>query len=375
MLDQDVVLQNTLQLWANSLINRAKLTVKGDFIAQVNKDIELNGQADIQGTAGFIAEGISSNQGNLSAESIYMQAQKGDISLYRAMLQATMDVKIIAEAGHVKKTATQIQADTNVQISAAKNIELRALATRTGDKDNFKDQKEADSITAGNNIQMQSGGHVNMTGVENKAGAGYSIQAAGSIRDVPLAIESSTKSGDKKNNQYDHSVTQNRSHHQAGETLSLQAGGNQDLYGTLLEAKRVLLAADKTITAHEVHDVAEHRSKESSKGGFFGQDRKKKKFSFSALSKGVEIKASESVDIKAGQDIDLTNIKVDSAKINLTAIAGAVRILLGKVRLPPQVRKKAPIFSGKAKGQIYMSIKRSIPLRLPARYTYRARKH
>lgn len=226
-------------------------------------------------------------------------------------------------------------------MSAAKNIEATSVANREGDKDNFEDKVAEDSIKAEKEIEMRAGSHILMTGVEHQAGRNITYVAGGNIVDAPLAIEAQQSSGDKKNHRFDRTVIQKVSHHQAEGIFTSHAGGAQELYAPQIEAKKLQILADQSVTSHEVHDTLEHRSKETHKGGFFGQDRKKKSFKFSALSKGMQLTATDSVEITSGQDVNLTHVVSNAPKTNLTAVAGAVRLLLGKSQSSSSTMEKS----------------------------------
>ena len=329
IIDQDLVLENTLHLWANKLINRAQLTAKGDFIAQISTDILLNGQIDVKGTAGFIAgTGISSEQGKISAEKLYLQSKAGDISLYKAVVKSATDIRIVAETGSIKTTAAKIKAGKDVDLFAGKNIEQKSLAVRTGDDKNFEEKKDADSIDAGGKLTQEARQYIIRTAVEHKADGAMTNLAGGSIVDMALPLESQHSEGDKKNNRSDHKVTQDVSTY-TGDSYLSKAGGDQVLYAPKITVnKKAEMSADGSVIAKEVHDTEEHQSKETQKGGFFGQDRKKKSFSFAAVSKGLQITAGESVEITAGQDTILTNMRSNAPKTKLSA-ARAVKLLLG----------------------------------------------
>jgi len=331
VIDKDLLLKNTLHLWAGKLINKAQVTAQGDFIVQTSSEILLNGRMDIQGTGAFIGSSISSDRGALSAEKLYLQAKAGDVSLYQAALTAITDIKIASERENIKKTASKIIAGRDAALHAAKNIEAQSIVLpRQGTQDNFDEQMKKDTMSAGGNLTQEAGHHLLMTAVENSASGDVTYKAGGTIIDAALKTESKHSSTTKDCSSSLHRVTHEVSHHKAGGTFSSHAGGDQQLYAPEIEAKKVEVSAEGKITAHEVHDTLETKAAESHDGGLFSQKREKKEYSFKALSKGLSIKASDSVEVKGGDDVALTNVYIKAPKISLKAVAGAIRLLSGK---------------------------------------------
>jgi hypothetical protein len=327
VIDQDLVLNNTLHLWVNKLVAQGKVTAHGDFMVQASTNILLNGEMDIRGTGAFVGESITSNQGKLSAEKLYLQARTGDVSLYHAILQATTDVIIKAEKGNIKKTATSIAAGNDIALLAAQNIESESvLAPKHSDDD---DGTAKDSMHAGRDITAEAGHHIRMISAQNSAGSSITYRAGGSIVDTVLQVvsEHSEEAGERASSSK--RVYNLVSDHRAGKKFVIDAGGNLDLYAPNISAESVELSAGGKLSAHEVHDTHESRSEEKHKGGFFGQDREKKSFSFDAVSKGLRIKATISVSIKAHGDVSLTNVSVTAPHISLKSVQGAIKILSG----------------------------------------------
>lgn len=342
VVDEDLLLNNTLHLWANSLIQRQKVTVMGDLVAQLKEEVALYDIMDIRGRGAIIAEGaLKVDRGELTAEKLYLQSKKKDVTLFNAALKAFTDIKISADEGNIKKTASLLQAGENVGLKAGLNIESRSVVERVGTGNNFSDNKVTDKIQAGGNLTEEAGGHIVFSGVENKAGGDISYNAGGHIVDMALALETQHSHGDDKNFDKSHRVVQSVSTHQAGGDFVSSAEGNQELYAPEISAVRIKIAGKKRVNVVDVHDTEVRQSQSESEGGFFGQDRKKQESSQSAHSKGAKFYGIKRLEITAGEGISLTNITSTAPENSLKSIAGAVQILLGKTQTSSSSHEKS----------------------------------
>jgi hypothetical protein len=268
---------------------------------------------------------------SLMARSLSLLAKKDDIRFYRALVRATKDMKIKAEEGSVKATASELLAEKgNLEVEAGLDAVLESIAVRTGNGENYADQKVACRTAAGQDTSIITGRHILLKGVETKSGKNTRFVAGHSIVDAPLSLESQSvwrSDKDYSRHKYTH---QDVSQHKAGGTFtSLAKEGSQELYAPKIEAQKTTLLSQNGVHLHEVHYIRENEFKSHKEGDLFKQSKTVHGSSISACSKGACITGTEPTEITSGGDITLTNVTSRVPKTILTTVDGVVRILLG----------------------------------------------
>ena len=299
-------------------------------IALALAKVVLKESVTSNGTIELISETGIEVLKSVIAESIFLQAKTEDILLRDALLKAVQDIHLQADERSVKGTASKLKTDKrDIALRAGTNIELASTAHRTGDGQNYKDEKDQAQASAGGTLTLNAEGEIRFTGVQTKSVKGTTLQAGQNIIDAPLSLATQTESGSGKNFKQEKVIHQDVSQHQTDGTFVSKAGGSQELFAPEIKAKKINIVGQSGVNFHEVHDTHEHESKSHKKGGIFGRTKTVQRSSFDARSRGAQLVGAEPTEITSGGDINLTNVTSTAPKTVLKAVTGIVKILLG----------------------------------------------
>ncbi len=218
----------------------------------------------------------------------------------------------IHTGGDFNTTASRFSAGNNLAIRAEGSFNAASLTDQQASQNGYSSDNRSTlaptSFTAGNNLDLQSGGDMRLTGVHNKAGGKITVETGGNLTLNTVATGSETVNG------------KNREQHQRAEATTFEAGGDirvkaaGDITATGVKAssqegdvkfkaggKLDLLAATETDSTTLV----------KKNSGTFSSSRITTTDS-TTTARGVELSSGEhgKVELEAGQDITLESAAI-----------------------------------------------------------------
>lgn len=213
---------NALQTYANGA------TLKDQATGIVNA-AKAGNIADAASAGGVK---ISLSIGSSSAKS----SSSTNISTQQdSLVKAGGDVNIKATQEDITVKGSQIEADKNITLEAAKNLNLIASA----DNESNRSQNKSSSTSIGVSVGIGS------------SGAGLSV-----------GISASRGKGSANSD----STTYNNTHVTAGETITLVSGDNTNLTGANAEGKKVIANVGGDLNIQSLQDIATSKAKQSNTG-------------------------------------------------------------------------------------------------------------
>ncbi|MBA3814387.1 MAG: DUF637 domain-containing protein [Alphaproteobacteria bacterium] len=133
ILEDDLVIKNTLHLWANRLENKAKLTANKDFLAYMQTSIINDGFMSIRGKGALSSESVA-NYGTVDADDLYVngkhilsetQVQRHTIAGGYAEVQKKQAL-MVARTGDLTVDATDSLQSRGAKFEAKGNVTLKS---------------------------------------------------------------------------------------------------------------------------------------------------------------------------------------------------------------------------------------------------------
>ena len=160
---------------------------------------------------------------------------------------------------------------------------------------------------------------------------GTHLEALGSIYDVPVQLVSQSFQSHSDGWTRDRWVKNVLSSHKSGGDFNSYAGDKQHLCTNIDVGKNnINVLAKNNVTFNEAHDTHEsqsHTKTESS--NIFGGTKTINESSGSSRSVGSSFTGGFINFFTEQGDINLTNVRIDATKVNLSAVEGLVRLMLG----------------------------------------------
>ncbi len=213
---------NTLQTYANA-----------SLLQEQGKAIVTAAQAgNVQDAANAAGVKLSVSIGSAKSES----SSSSSLTTHQgSLVKAGGDISIKATQDDLTVAGSQIAADKNVMLDAARNINLIASA----DTENNQSKNKSSSTSIGVSVGVGNGG------------AGLSVDLAASRG---------------KGNANSDSVTYNNTQVTAGETLELKSGSNTNLIGANASGNRVIADIGGDLNIESLQDTASSKAKQSNTG-------------------------------------------------------------------------------------------------------------
>jgi filamentous hemagglutinin len=213
---------NALQTYANG----STLYNQGAAIASAVNAGNAQDAASAAGVRLNISIGASSAE---SSSSTNITAQQD------SLIKAGGNVTIKASESDINVTGSQISADKNLTLDAAKNINLLAGT----DTESNRSDNESSSASIGLSVGVSSDG------------VGFSV-----------GLAASRGQGDANSD----SITYNNTHVTAGETLTLNSGNDTNLIGANAEGKQVIANVGGDLNIQSLQDTATSQAEQSNTG-------------------------------------------------------------------------------------------------------------
>lgn len=215
-----------------------------------------------------------------------------------SLVKAGGDVNIKAMQDNLTVTGSQIEADKNLKLEAAKNINLIASA----DTESNQSKNKSSSTNIGVSMGIGAGG------------TGFSVDLAAS------------RGKGKANSD---STTYNNTHVTAGETLTLDSGNDTNLIGANAAGKQVVANVGGNLNIQSLQEVATSQAKQSNTGisisvpiasptlgntfGAISQSKQNSNSSYTSIYEQSGIKAGEEgFNIKVNNNTDLKGAVIES---------------------------------------------------------------
>lgn len=276
-------LLNTLQTYANSSI----------LIKQGTGSIDAIKSGDIQSAA--VASGIklSLSVGSSSSKS---SSSSNMVTHQNSLIKSGGNVTIQATVKDLTVQGSQVLADENITLDAAKNINLIASA----DTESNRSKNKSSSTSVG--VSLGVGGN----------GVGLSL-------DLTASRGKGTANSD--------SVTYNNTQVSAGEMLNFKSGNNTNLIGANASGSRVNTDIGGDLNIQSLQDTAVSQAKQSNtgvsisvpiygnaiSGSSASQSKQKNNSNYASVYQQSSIKAGEQgFDIKVQNNTDLKGALIDS---------------------------------------------------------------
>ena len=213
-------------------------------------------------------------------------------------IKAGGDVTVKATQQDLTLKGSQIEADKNITVEAAKNINLIASA----DTESNQSKNKSSSTSIGVSVGVGAGG------------AGLSVDLAASRG---------------KGNANSDSTTYNNTHVTAGETLTLHSGDDTNLIGANAEGKKVIAHVDGNLNIQSLQDIATSQAKQSNTGisisvpvasptlgntfGAVSQSKQNSNSNYASVYEQAGIKAGDQgFDIKVNNNTNLKGAVIES---------------------------------------------------------------
>ncbi len=184
-------------------------------------------------------------------------------------------------------------------------------------------------ISAGREFSATAQRNIQFTSVDTSSGSRTFLLAGGNILDFALDRVTVQTHYHKKGYTRDKWIQSTPSFHRSDGSISSIASGIQDLFGTQFKGKEAHVHGTMGVNFRETHDSHEHESVSKKENGLFRKSKQSHTKSFSAQSKGADLKFEDSVKVTSSKDITLVNVNIQAPKTVLTSLEGVVRILLG----------------------------------------------
>ncbi|PKO42237.1 MAG: hypothetical protein CVU29_12005, partial [Betaproteobacteria bacterium HGW-Betaproteobacteria-22] len=276
---------NALQTYANA----STLQEQGKAVVDAVKAGDAQGASDAAGVKLSVSIGSSKAS---SSSNTNVTTNQG------SLVKAGGDVTIKATQDNINVTGSQVEADKNLTLEAAKNINLVASA----DTESNQSKNKSSSTSIGVSVGVGAGG------------AGFSVDLAAS------------RGKGKANSD---STTYNNTHVTAGETLILNSGDNTNLIGANAAGKKIIANIGGDLNIQSLQDVATSQAKQSNTGisisvpvvsptlgntfGAVSQSKQNSNSNYNSVYEQSGIKAGEEgFNIKVNNNTDLKGAVIKS---------------------------------------------------------------
>ena len=156
------------------------------------------------------------------------------------------------------------------------------------------------------------------------------LEALGSIYDVPVQLVSQSFQSFSDGWTRDKWVKNVLSSHKSGGDFNSYAGNEQNLCTKIDVGKNnINVLAQNNVTFNEAHDTHERQSHSKTDTGWFGGTKTTNEMSLESHSVGSNLKAGFINILSSNGDVKLTNVSINADKVNISAVEGLVRLMLG----------------------------------------------
>lgn len=271
IIDEDLVIKNTLYLWAHRIENKVKLTANKDFIAHIQTKILNEGLMNIHG------------KGYLQAETIenYRQIQAAELYVKGQHILSERRVTRYAVAGGYQEI---LQDEANMEATTGKLI------------------VDAEQSLYGRGAKFKAKGRV-------------TLKSKGTLYLGAQQTSSEVTHASKNSYYHRYNLTNHKVQVESGEKAEIFSDKAMVLEGidTLGEGE-IHVKSNATLAIKAVYDVIQEERKTKSNGGFFGQKKKEKESSSSQVAVRNTFNSNEGAVLEAEDDVHLQALAIDCKK-------------------------------------------------------------